>query len=74
MKLQALVRGFLVRKQAAATLLSIQALIRAQATVRAQRARNKHGGGGGDGCGAGGGGGDCCHQQFRSRKSIVSCI
>ncbi|KAM7519460.1 hypothetical protein LguiB_018422 [Lonicera macranthoides] len=63
-KLQALVRGYLVRKQAAATLFSIQALIRAQATVRAQRARNKHGGD------AGAGVGDCCHQQLRSRKSI----
>ncbi|RWW16677.1 hypothetical protein GW17_00019422 [Ensete ventricosum] len=39
-KLQALVRGYLVRKQAAATLHSMQALIRAQATVRARRARN----------------------------------
>uniref|UniRef100_A0A0E0PIG7 DUF4005 domain-containing protein n=1 Tax=Oryza rufipogon TaxID=4529 RepID=A0A0E0PIG7_ORYRU len=36
-KLQALVRGFLVRRQAAATLQSMQALIRAQATVRAHR-------------------------------------
>ena len=71
MKLQALVRGYLVRKQAAATLLGIQALIRAQATVRAQKARNKHGGGGDS---DGGGVGDCCHQQFRSRKSIVSRI
>ncbi|EAZ14236.1 hypothetical protein OsJ_04161 [Oryza sativa Japonica Group] len=34
-KLQALVRGFLVRRQAAAMLQSMQALIRAQATVRA---------------------------------------
>ncbi|XP_074592270.1 protein IQ-domain 26-like [Curcuma longa] len=39
-KLQALVRGYLVRKQAAAILHGIQALIRAQATVRAQRSRN----------------------------------
>ncbi|RZR94782.1 hypothetical protein BHM03_00023554 [Ensete ventricosum] len=39
-KLQALVRGYLVRKQAAATLHSTQALIRAQATVRARTARN----------------------------------
>lgn len=38
-KLQALVRGYLVRKQATATLHSMQALIRAQATVRAQKAR-----------------------------------
>ncbi|XP_071716898.1 protein IQ-domain 26-like [Rutidosis leptorrhynchoides] len=38
-KLQALVRGFLVRKRAAATLYSMQALIRAQAAVQAQRAR-----------------------------------
>lgn len=36
-KLQALVRGYLVRKQATATLHSMQALIRAQATVRAQK-------------------------------------
>ena len=38
-KLQALVRGYLVRKQATATFHSMQALIRAQATVRFQRAR-----------------------------------
>ncbi|XP_058115473.1 protein IQ-domain 26-like [Magnolia sinica] len=38
-KLQAHVRGYLVRKQAAATLQSMQALIRAQATVRSQKAR-----------------------------------
>lgn len=38
-KLQALVRGYLVRKQATATLHGMQALIRAQATVRAQKAR-----------------------------------
>nr|GMD38729.1 protein IQ-DOMAIN 31-like [Ipomoea batatas] len=38
-KLQALVRGYLVRKRAAATLYSMQALIRAQAAVRSQRVR-----------------------------------
>ncbi|KAK9078339.1 hypothetical protein SSX86_002396 [Deinandra increscens subsp. villosa] len=39
-KLQALVRGFLVRKRAAATLYSMQALFRAQTAVRShQRAR-----------------------------------
>ncbi|XP_019196377.1 PREDICTED: protein IQ-DOMAIN 14-like [Ipomoea nil] len=38
-KLQAHVRGYLVRKRAAATLLSMQALIRAQAAVRSQRIR-----------------------------------
>ncbi|XP_071692001.1 protein IQ-domain 26-like [Rutidosis leptorrhynchoides] len=38
-KLQALVRGFLVRKRAAATLYSMQALHRAQTAVRSQRAR-----------------------------------
>lgn len=38
-KLQALVRGYLVRKQAAATLHSMQALIRAQTSVRSHRAR-----------------------------------
>ncbi|KAL0463849.1 UNVERIFIED_CONTAM: hypothetical protein Slati_0272500 [Sesamum latifolium] len=38
-KLQALVRGYLVRKRAAATLHSMQALIRAQAAIRSQRAR-----------------------------------
>ncbi|XP_057977439.1 protein IQ-domain 26-like [Malania oleifera] len=38
-KLQALVRGYLVRKRATATLHSMQALIRAQAAVRSQRAR-----------------------------------
>ncbi|KAG6669248.1 protein IQ-domain 26-like [Carya illinoinensis] len=37
-KLQALVRGYLVRKRATATLHSMQALIRAQAAVRSQRA------------------------------------
>uniref|UniRef100_A0ACD5TKR4 Uncharacterized protein n=1 Tax=Avena sativa TaxID=4498 RepID=A0ACD5TKR4_AVESA len=37
-KLQALVRGYLVRKQAAATLQSMQALVRAQASMRAHRA------------------------------------
>ncbi|XP_023524899.1 protein IQ-DOMAIN 14-like [Cucurbita pepo subsp. pepo] len=41
-KLQALVRGFLVRKRAAATLQSMQALIRAQTTVRSQRARRSN--------------------------------
>lgn len=39
-KLQAHVRGYLVRKQAAATLHSMQALIRAQATVRMQKSRS----------------------------------
>ncbi|KAI3967435.1 hypothetical protein MKX01_012245 [Papaver californicum] len=38
-KLQALVRGYLVRKQADATLHSMQALIKAQLTVRSQKAR-----------------------------------
>ncbi|GAV84340.1 IQ domain-containing protein/DUF4005 domain-containing protein [Cephalotus follicularis] len=38
-KLQALVRGYLVRKQATATFHSMQALIRAQATIRFQRIR-----------------------------------
>ncbi|GFZ11763.1 hypothetical protein Acr_23g0001480 [Actinidia rufa] len=38
-KIQALVRGYLVRKRAMATLHSMQALIRAQATIRSQRAR-----------------------------------
>ncbi|CAK8535871.1 unnamed protein product [Lathyrus sativus] len=38
-KIQALVRGFLVRKRVVATLHSIQALMRAQAVVRARRAR-----------------------------------
>lgn len=37
--MQALVRGYLVRKQTAATLHSMQALIRAQTSVRSQRAR-----------------------------------
>ncbi|KAL8152983.1 hypothetical protein V2J09_010743 [Rumex salicifolius] len=37
-KIQALVRGYLVRKQATATLHGMQALIRAQATVRSKRA------------------------------------
>ncbi|OMO70949.1 hypothetical protein CCACVL1_18553 [Corchorus capsularis] len=38
-RLQALVRGYLVRKRAAATLHSMQALIRAQTAVRSQRIR-----------------------------------
>nr|XP_043620295.1 protein IQ-DOMAIN 27-like [Erigeron canadensis] len=38
-KFQALVRGFLVRKRAAATLYSIQALFRAQTAILSQRAR-----------------------------------
>ncbi|KAK9103876.1 hypothetical protein Sjap_021130 [Stephania japonica] len=37
-KFQALVRGYLVRKQATATLHSLQTLIRAQQTVRVQKA------------------------------------
>jgi hypothetical protein len=37
-KLQALVRGYLVRRQTAATFHSMQALVRAQAAVRAHRA------------------------------------
>ncbi|KAK8641846.1 hypothetical protein V6N13_011218 [Hibiscus sabdariffa] len=38
-RLQALVRGYLVRKRAMATLHSMQALLRAQTTVRSQRIR-----------------------------------
>ena len=38
-KIQALVRGFLVRKRATQTLHNMQALIRAQTSVRSQRAR-----------------------------------
>jgi myosin heavy subunit len=38
-KLQAVVRGYLVRKRATATLHSMQALIRAQNAIRSQRAR-----------------------------------
>lgn len=58
-KLQALVRGYLVRKRAAATLHSMQALIRAQAAVRSQRARRSF---------------NKDHRfqpDFRARKSIV---
>ncbi|GJY14547.1 protein IQ-DOMAIN 14 [Tanacetum coccineum] len=36
-KLQALVRGFLVRKRVATTIYSMQALLRAQLAVRSQR-------------------------------------
>jgi len=38
-KIQALVRGYLVRKRVAATLHSVQAMIRAQAVARSARAR-----------------------------------
>ncbi|KAE8722000.1 putative pectinesterase 53-like isoform X1 [Hibiscus syriacus] len=38
-KIQALVRGYLVRKEASATLNSMLALMRAQATIKSQRAR-----------------------------------
>ncbi|TYG66820.1 hypothetical protein E1A91_D05G028600v1 [Gossypium mustelinum] len=38
-KIQALVRGYLVRKQASATFHSMQALMRAQATIKSQKAR-----------------------------------
>ncbi|KAJ8494124.1 hypothetical protein OPV22_015845 [Ensete ventricosum] len=41
-KLQALVRGHLVRKQAAATLLRIQALVTAQGRARARMAEESH--------------------------------
>ncbi|KAA8534940.1 hypothetical protein F0562_029844 [Nyssa sinensis] len=57
-KLQAIVRGFLVRKEATATLHSMQALVRAQATARALKTRgfiNNH---------------DRFLSQFRARKSI----
>ncbi|GKG42769.1 IQ-DOMAIN 14-like protein, partial [Tanacetum coccineum] len=37
-KLQDLVKGFLVRKQVAATLYSMQALLRAQLAIRSKRA------------------------------------
>ncbi|CAH9122778.1 unnamed protein product [Cuscuta epithymum] len=40
-KLQALVRGYLVRKRAAATLYCMEALIRAQAAARSERARRR---------------------------------
>lgn len=62
MKLQALVRGYLVRKQAAATLHSMQALIRAQFTVRSQKARhllNQE---------------QRSNPEFRPRRSTVSSI
>ncbi|KAL2925313.1 Protein IQ-DOMAIN 14 [Bienertia sinuspersici] len=57
-KLQAHVRGYLVRKRAAATLQGMQALIRAQASARSQRAsltfsRNNK-----------------LHSEFRGRKSM----
>ncbi|KAF5453091.1 hypothetical protein F2P56_028029 [Juglans regia] len=57
-KLQAVVRGYIVRKRATATLHSMQALIRAQAVVRSQRARrflNKD---------------NRFHPEIRHRKSI----
>ncbi|XP_021857655.2 protein IQ-domain 26 [Spinacia oleracea] len=54
-KLQAHVRGYLVRKRAAATLHSMQALIRAQASARSQRANNRS---------------SKLHSEFRSRKSM----
>lgn len=58
-KLQALVRGYLVRKRATATLHSMQALIRAQNAVRSQRARrslNKE---------------NRFHPEIRPRMSVV---
>lgn len=58
-KLQALVRGYLVRKRAAATLHSMQALIRAQTAVKRQRARrsfNKE---------------NRIQPEYRHRKSLV---
>jgi len=62
-KIQALVRGYLVRKQAKATLHGIQALIRAQATVRSKRAHahtTSHSA-------------YCHHPQiFRARRSMVN--
>lgn len=61
MKLQALVRGFLVRKQANATLVSMQALIRAQQSVRAHKSRGA----------AKDVVSDKFHTFFRARKSLV---
>jgi myosin heavy subunit len=58
-KLQALVRGYLVRKQAAATLQSMQALVRAQASMRAHRA------------GASAALPQLHHSSFRPRRSLV---
>uniref|UniRef100_A0ACD5TQ85 Uncharacterized protein n=1 Tax=Avena sativa TaxID=4498 RepID=A0ACD5TQ85_AVESA len=57
-KLQALVRGHLVRKQAAATLQSMQALVRAQASMRAHRA------------GASAALPQLHHSSFRPRRSL----
>ncbi|KAM0857519.1 hypothetical protein ACQ4PT_048424 [Festuca glaucescens] len=57
-KLQALVRGYLVRKQAAATLQSMQALVRAQASMRAHRA------------GASAALPQLHHSSFRPRRSL----
>ncbi|CAM0957443.1 unnamed protein product [Alopecurus aequalis] len=57
-KLQALVRGYLVRKQAAATLQSMQALVRAQASMRAHRA------------GASAALTQLHHSSFRPRRSL----
>ena len=62
-KLQALVRGYLIRKQATATLHGMEALIRAQATIRAQKSLGFHKNG--DNL-------DTFRDRFRVRKSIVS--
>ncbi|KAL7239994.1 hypothetical protein ACSBR2_005791 [Camellia fascicularis] len=58
-KIQAHVRGYLVRKQATAMFRSMQALIRAQATVRAQKSLGFINTG------------DNFHPHFRTPKSIM---